>query len=193
MAISTIFAVIDKYMVGLPDHPLDPSKLPMTLDLGGTSAVIETYPGHTSTDIIVRVPEQNIVFTGDLLFNGWYPVAFDANNITHLPMYKRARKGIGYLSQERSDFRRLTVWENLMAILETLTGVDPMRLELDPETELNRIDVNIGFAYGAANPAAATPYLRRHLATIQRIAGRNPLVYRDQEGVVSSYELNTFN
>lgn len=47
-------------------------------------------------------------------------VAFDASDITHLPMYKRARKGIGYLSQERSDFRRLSVWQNLMAILETL-------------------------------------------------------------------------
>ena len=35
-------------------------------------------------------------------------------------MYKRARLGIGYLPQERSDFRRLTVWQNLMAILETL-------------------------------------------------------------------------
>src|SRR5438552_4177578 len=47
-------------------------------------------------------------------------VAFDASDVTHLPMYQRARKGIGYLSQERSDFRRLTVWQNLMAILETL-------------------------------------------------------------------------
>ena len=47
-------------------------------------------------------------------------VAFDASDITHLPMYKRARRGIGYLSQERSDFRRLTVWQNLQAILETL-------------------------------------------------------------------------
>src|SRR6476660_10114070 len=47
-------------------------------------------------------------------------VAFDAQDITHLPMYKRARRGIGYLSQERSDFRRLSVWDNLMAILETL-------------------------------------------------------------------------
>src|SRR5438477_11037872 len=47
-------------------------------------------------------------------------VAFDGDDITHLPMYKRARRGIGYLSQERSDFRRLTVWENLMAVLETL-------------------------------------------------------------------------
>ena len=40
-------------------------------------------------------------------------VAFDAQDITHLPMYKRARRGIGYLPQERSDFRRLTVWQNL--------------------------------------------------------------------------------
>ena len=47
-------------------------------------------------------------------------VAFDGDDITHLPMYKRARRGIGYLSQERSDFRRLTVWQNLQAILETL-------------------------------------------------------------------------
>lgn len=47
-------------------------------------------------------------------------VWFDGNEISQLPMYKRARLGIGYLSQERSDFRRLTVWQNLMAILETL-------------------------------------------------------------------------
>ena len=40
--------------------------------------------------------------------------------ITQLPMYKRARLGIGYLAQEPSVFRRLTVWENVMAILETL-------------------------------------------------------------------------
>src|ERR1700722_10634765 len=46
-------------------------------------------------------------------------VAFLGQDITQLPMYKRARRGIGYLSQERSDFRRLTVWQNLQAILET--------------------------------------------------------------------------
>ena len=46
-------------------------------------------------------------------------VAFDAHDITKLPMYKRARMGIGYLSQEQSIFRQLTVWENLQAILET--------------------------------------------------------------------------
>jgi lipopolysaccharide export system ATP-binding protein len=47
-------------------------------------------------------------------------VAFDAVDITFLPMFKRARLGIGYLSQERSDFRRLSVLQNLLAILETL-------------------------------------------------------------------------
>jgi len=40
--------------------------------------------------------------------------------ITHLPMHSRARLGIGYLSQEASIFRRMTVRENLMAVLETL-------------------------------------------------------------------------
>ena len=47
-------------------------------------------------------------------------VAFDARDITQLPMYKRAQRGIGYLSQEQSIFRQLTVEQNLFAILETL-------------------------------------------------------------------------
>lgn len=46
-------------------------------------------------------------------------VAFDAQDITSLAMYQRARRGIGYLPQEHSDFKQLTVWDNLMAILET--------------------------------------------------------------------------
>ena len=40
--------------------------------------------------------------------------------ITHLPMYQRARRGIGYLPQEASVFRRLSVEDNIMAVLETL-------------------------------------------------------------------------
>ncbi|MEM6560516.1 MAG: LPS export ABC transporter ATP-binding protein [Planctomycetota bacterium] len=47
-------------------------------------------------------------------------VHFDGDDITRLPMYKRARRGIGYLSQEQSIFRQLTVWQNLQAILETM-------------------------------------------------------------------------
>jgi lipopolysaccharide export system ATP-binding protein len=41
-------------------------------------------------------------------------------DISSLPMYRRARLGIGYLSQEPSIFRRMTVWENVMSILETV-------------------------------------------------------------------------
>lgn len=47
-------------------------------------------------------------------------VIFDEKDISNTPMYKRARLGLGYLSQEPSIFRRLTVEENIMAILETL-------------------------------------------------------------------------
>ncbi len=47
-------------------------------------------------------------------------VYLDDEDITRSPMYKRARKGIGYLSQESSIFRGLSVGQNIMAILETL-------------------------------------------------------------------------
>ena len=47
-------------------------------------------------------------------------IALDGRDISREPMYRRARQGIGYLAQEPSVFRQLTVEENLMAILETL-------------------------------------------------------------------------
>ena len=46
-------------------------------------------------------------------------IMIDDEDITHLPMHHRARRGIGYLPQEASVFRRLTVEQNIMAILET--------------------------------------------------------------------------
>src|SRR5271170_8066331 len=64
-------------------------------------------------------------------------VAFHGENITALPMYQRARKGIGYLSQERSDFRRLTVWQNLMVILETQSMLTHHEREQRAETLLD--------------------------------------------------------
>ena len=48
-------------------------------------------------------------------------VFLDDEEITEYPMYLRARKGIGYLSQETSIFRKLTVKQNILAILETLS------------------------------------------------------------------------
>ena len=52
-------------------------------------------------------------------------VRFEGDDITSLPMYKRARRGIGYLPQEASIFRKLTVRDNIMAILETLDLTKP--------------------------------------------------------------------
>jgi lipopolysaccharide export system ATP-binding protein len=46
-------------------------------------------------------------------------VVFEGHDVTRMPMYKRARLGMGYLSQEPSVFQRLTVEQNLLAILET--------------------------------------------------------------------------
>lgn len=53
------------------------------------------------------VPDEGAVFLDDA-------------DITRMPMYRRARRGVGYLSQESSVFRGLTVGQNIMAVLETL-------------------------------------------------------------------------
>ena len=72
--LSGTFVPVSEAVLALPNHPLDPARMPMTVDLGGLSVVIEHYIGHTDTDLIFRVPEQNIVYTGDLLTGGQYPV-----------------------------------------------------------------------------------------------------------------------
>ena len=56
-------------------------------------------------------------------------VFLDAEDITQCPMYLRARKGIGYLPQEASVFRKLTVKQNIMAILEFRSASKPEREE----------------------------------------------------------------
>src|SRR5512135_1132751 len=48
-------------------------------------------------------------------------VVFNGEDLSSLPMYKRAQRGIGYLSQEPSVFQRLSVRNNLLAILETMS------------------------------------------------------------------------
>ena len=70
-------------------------------------------------------------------------ISFRGVDITHMPMYKRARMGMGYLAQEPSIFRKLTVEENIMAILETLAINAAERkkrcAELLDELELTRL------------------------------------------------------
>ena len=56
-------------------------------------------------------------------------VYLDDEDVTALPMYKRALKGIGYLPQEASIFRKLTVEENIMAILEQIESDKDKRLQ----------------------------------------------------------------
>jgi len=69
-------------------------------------------------------------------------ISLDGRNITHEPMYRRARAGISYLPQEPSVFRKLTVEQNIMAILET-------RADLDRSARLRRLEellVELGIA-----------------------------------------------
>ncbi len=55
---------------------------------------------------------QIVPYAGRVIFNG--------QDVTAMPMYRRARLGMGYLSQEQSIFRKLSVEKNLLAILEAL-------------------------------------------------------------------------
>ena len=67
-------------------------------------------------------------------------ITLDGEEITHLPMYQRARRGIGYLPQEASIFRKLTVRENLLAIFETLGLPD---IQIEEEMEALMLDLGI--------------------------------------------------
>jgi glyoxylase-like metal-dependent hydrolase (beta-lactamase superfamily II) len=83
--LSGMFVPVSQTVLALPNHLLDPAKMPMEIDLGGLTVVVEHYIGHTDTDLIFRVPDQNIVYTGDLLTGGQYPV-----NINGYPSKWRA-------------------------------------------------------------------------------------------------------
>jgi len=76
-----MFAAIDAATLAYPTEPLAPAALPKRVELGGVTAVIEALPGHTPADLIVRVPERDVVFTGDLLFYRSFPVTFDSDMI----------------------------------------------------------------------------------------------------------------
>jgi lipopolysaccharide export system ATP-binding protein len=56
-------------------------------------------------------------------------ILLDGQDVTGMPMYQRARRGVGYLSQEPSIFRKLSVEENILAILETLKLSSAQRAE----------------------------------------------------------------
>jgi cyclase len=76
-----MYGAIDATTLAYPTQLFGAKDLPKRIDLGGLSAVVEFHLGHTPTDLIIRVPERDVVFTGDLLFYRSYPVCFDADMV----------------------------------------------------------------------------------------------------------------
>lgn len=96
-------------------------------------------------------------------------ITYRGEDITQLPMYQRARLGIGYLSQEPSIFRKLTVEENIMAILETL-DISQTERERRLGQLLNELDI----AYLAKNKAYTLSGGERRRLEITRALVTNP-------------------
>ncbi|MBN1124370.1 MAG: LPS export ABC transporter ATP-binding protein [Sedimentisphaerales bacterium] len=102
-----------------------------------TRGLVKRYSGRTVVnEVSIRVEQRSIVgllgrngagktttfrmVIGMIVPDGG-SVIFEGTEITRLPMFKRARLGMGYLSQEPSVFQRLSVRDNLRAILETMS------------------------------------------------------------------------
>ena len=121
-------------------------------------------------------------------------VRIDGEDVTHLPMHVRARRGIGYLPQEASVFRKLSVADNVMAILETLPGVDraarEQRMEaLLAELHIGHLRESLGVSLSGgerrrleiARALAAQP---RFILLDEPFAGVDPLSVSDIQRIV---------
>jgi lipopolysaccharide export system ATP-binding protein len=97
-------------------------------------------------------------------------VTFDGEDITQYPMYLRARKGIGYLPQEPSIFKKLTVLQNIMAILELLPDKD-FNLNQRAEALLNEL----GISRLANQKAGSLSGGERRRLEISRVLATDPL------------------
>jgi len=122
-------------------------------------------------------------------------IFYNDNNITNLPMYKRARMGIGYLSQEASIFRNLTVRENLESILQ-FKGLNRKEIrqrtdQLIEEFNLQRFVKNKGFNLSGgerrrvevARSLATNPHF---MLLDEPFAGIDPIAVEDLQEMVAS-------
>ena len=78
-------------------------------------------------------------------------IHLDENNITRLPMHARAQQGVGYLPQEASIFRKLSVEDNIMAVLEAQKGLNKQQRQekldaLIDDLQIDHIRKNIGLS-----------------------------------------------
>lgn len=96
-------------------------------------------------------------------------VSLDGENISQLPIYQRARKGLQYLPQESSVFRKLTVAENILAILETLEPDPKVR-----EQRLHKLLSDLRISHLAHQKAASLSGGERRRVEISRALVTSP-------------------
>jgi lipopolysaccharide export system ATP-binding protein len=120
-------------------------------------------------------------------------IFLDGEDISRCPMYVRARKGINYLPQEPSIFRKLTVEENIMAILETVE-IEPRQRQTRLIELLNELDLTglaKNYAYSLSGGERRRVEITRALVTSPKyilldepFAGIDPLAVADIQNII---------